>query len=46
MELLRKDILACLVLCEAEIDFGDTEEIGEGLVQMGKRFFLCHRGHN
>jgi tRNA U34 5-carboxymethylaminomethyl modifying GTPase MnmE/TrmE len=38
VELLRKEIIACLVSCEAEIDFGDTEEIDEGLVQKGKEF--------
>lgn len=36
METLRKEIIGCLVLCEAEIDFGDTEEIDEGLVQKGR----------
>ena len=35
VEALREEIIACLMLCEAEIDFGDTEEIDEGIIQLG-----------
>lgn len=41
IEALRKDVVACLVLCEAEIDFGDTEEIDEGLVNKAKERALA-----
>jgi tRNA U34 5-carboxymethylaminomethyl modifying GTPase MnmE/TrmE len=36
IEALRGEIIACLMLCEAEIDFGDTEEIDGNVIQQGK----------
>lgn len=35
IEKMRQEIIACLMLCEAEIDFGATEDIDEGVVQQG-----------
>ncbi|KAG8797388.1 mitochondrial splicing system protein, partial [Serendipita sp. 399] len=36
IEILRSEIIACLMLCEAEIDFGDTEEIDGDVIQQAK----------
>ncbi|KAG8826980.1 mitochondrial splicing system protein [Serendipita sp. 401] len=36
VEALRQEIIACLMLCEAEIDFGDTEEIDGDVVHRAK----------
>lgn len=33
VEAIRKEIVTCLMLCEAEIDFGDTEDIDTGVVK-------------
>lgn len=35
VEELRQEIISCLMYCEAEIDFGDTEEIDEDVLEKG-----------
>lgn len=39
LEELRREVIACLMLAEAEIDFGDTEEIDGDVVQQGESIF-------
>ncbi|PVF96321.1 P-loop containing nucleoside triphosphate hydrolase protein [Serendipita vermifera] len=36
IEKLRDEIIACLMLCEAEIDFGDTEDIDKDNIEQAR----------